>query len=653
MRSQHVVSGWQRLWTSALVGALLVPLMTPLTALAGADVAVQSVASVQGTVTKSGTTQPIEGASVSARNGDGETVASDSTDATGHYMLDLPGPGTYEIGVEAERYEPQRRTVVYGGSPQGQDFALVAQVKWLFGNVTNADTGQPLANAYVQASLGFDTYLALTDAQGDYELWVGPTPRTYTVQVGKSGYHTQTSPNNLFDGSSQLERNYELEPKAPGVYGRVTESGSGDPLLNATVTVSSSGGTVVQVFSDQNGEYEALLASSGTYNITAAKEGHKPVSGSFSYNGVDSVLKDFALVTNATPVAEDQAYSTPINSSLPVAAPGMLEGATDDDGDTLTASEVSEPGNGSLVYAPDGSFTYTPDPDFEGVDTFTYRAYDGSEYSDAATVSITVGSPPVTLTIEQHDAGVTFDRFVTGASPAYSGGGYIYGHGKWAGTKLQVRFTGSAIRWYGPKQPVYGMADVYVDGQWKAQVDCYASDEDKTLNALLVQVDGLTDTAHTLEIRPKVRTATDGSIVVIDYFQVDGAAPKGGGKRLNESGAHAMFSGPWIYATNSAYIADSYRYSRYANAIYTATFNGTKVAWIGPRTGQYGRAKVYIDGALQGTVSQYGATGWRHRVWESKTLPVGNHTIKIVPTGTKDAVSKSTNIVIDALDVTP
>jgi 5-hydroxyisourate hydrolase-like protein (transthyretin family) len=269
-----------------------------------------------------------------------------------------------------------------------------------------------------------------------------------------------------------------------------------------------------------------------------------------------------------------------------------------------------------------------------------------------ASLKAVPGSSP-SKRIEHDAAGVTFDRFVTGYSAAYSGGGYVYGHGKWAGTKLQVRFTGSAIRWYGPKQPAYGMADVYVDGTYKGTVDCYAADADKTLNAKLIDIGGLADTAHTLEIRPKMRTATGGSIVVIDYFEVDGAAPKGGGTRLNESGAHSTFSGPWIYATNSAYIAGSYHYSRYTNAVYTATFTGTKVAWIGPRTGQYGRAKVYIDGVLQGTVSQYGTTGWRYRVWESKTLTRGTHTIKIVPTGTKDAVSKSTNIVIDALDVTP
>ena len=42
---------------------------------------------------------------------------------------------------------------------------------------------------------------------------------------------------------------------------------------------------------------------------------------------------------------------------------------------------------------------------------------------------------------------------------------------------------------------------------------------------------------------------------------------------------------------------------------------------------------------------------WRAKVWESASLPYGRHTLKIVPTGTKDAASKGTIIVIDAIDV--
>ena len=51
---------------------------------------------------------------------------------------------------------------------------------------------------------------------------------------------------------------------------------------------------------------------------------------------------------------------------------------------------MSGPSNGTLTLNPDGFFTYTPDLNFNGTDSFTYRANDGELESDPATVAITV-----------------------------------------------------------------------------------------------------------------------------------------------------------------------------------------------------------------------------------------------------------------------
>lgn len=360
---------------------------------------------------------------------------------------------------------------------------------------------------------------------------------------------------------------------------------------------------------------------------------------------------------NALPVAVADSYATPDTDALTVPAPGILANDVDADGDTLRAMRVSGPTHGALTVRADGSFVYTPTPGYAGTDTFAYRSYDGIGYSDVVTVSILVDRaiPPIDPTRIEHDAaGVTFDRFVAGYSPAYSGGGYVYGHGKWPGTRIQVRFSGTAIRWYGPKQPNYGMADVYIDGvKQPGFADAYASEAEKTIEPQMIfEVTGLDEGPHVLEIRPRFHTTYGGSIVVMDYFEVEGGpAPTGGGERRDE--LTGTLSGPWIRGNNSAYINKAYHYSKYTNASFTMSFTGTKIAWIGPKTGGYGRAKVWIDGVYQGVVSQYGTLGWRERVWESKTLSSGNHTITIRPTGTKDAASKGTIIVIDAFDVTP
>jgi hypothetical protein len=81
-------------------------------------------------------------------------------------------------------------------------------------------------------------------------------------------------------------------------------------------------------------------------------------------------------------------------------APGVLGNDTDpDDGDLLTAIPVDNPTNGTLTLNSDGSFTYTPNLNFFGTDSFTYVANDGTSDSDvAATVTITVNpvvDPPI------------------------------------------------------------------------------------------------------------------------------------------------------------------------------------------------------------------------------------------------------------------
>src|SRR2546425_2590286 len=73
----------------------------------------------------------------------------------------------------------------------------------------------------------------------------------------------------------------------------------------------------------------------------------------------------------------DDSYSTPEDTTLTVAAPGVLANDTDVDGDPLTAILVNGPAHGTLSLNSDGSFTYTPALNYNGPDSFTYKANDG------------------------------------------------------------------------------------------------------------------------------------------------------------------------------------------------------------------------------------------------------------------------------------
>ncbi len=78
---------------------------------------------------------------------------------------------------------------------------------------------------------------------------------------------------------------------------------------------------------------------------------------------------------------------------------------TDVDGNALTASVVTGPAHGTLIFNSDGSFSYTPDADYNGTDSFTYKVNDGT--ADSAIQTININITPV------NDAPVGADGTVT------------------------------------------------------------------------------------------------------------------------------------------------------------------------------------------------------------------------------------------------
>ncbi len=98
------------------------------------------------------------------------------------------------------------------------------------------------------------------------------------------------------------------------------------------------------------------------------------------------------------PVTADDAYSTPANTMLSVAAPGLL---ANDTGVALKANQIGDPAHGVLIFNADGSFVYVPTYNFSGHDSFTYKASSGPVQGNLAVVQLTVVAPdnhPPTIT---------------------------------------------------------------------------------------------------------------------------------------------------------------------------------------------------------------------------------------------------------------
>lgn len=106
------------------------------------------------------------------------------------------------------------------------------------------------------------------------------------------------------------------------------------------------------------------------------------------------------------PIAEDSKRATdedtPLAFELQGDDPDGIVGKDFNGLDTLSYEIVTPPANG-VVSGSGAARTYTPSANFNGSDTFTFRVHDGNEYSQAATVDITVlpvNDPPVISSVK-------------------------------------------------------------------------------------------------------------------------------------------------------------------------------------------------------------------------------------------------------------
>jgi VCBS repeat-containing protein len=219
----------------------------------------------------------------------------------------------------------------------------------------------------------------------------------YTVDDGNGGSDTATvtitvnpvnDPPVAHDDGYVTDEDTALLVAAPGMLGNDNDP-DGDPLTLVVLTVPQHG--------------SGSIGSDGSLNYMP--DANFSGSDTFTYKASDGIAESSIATVNITvnpindpPVTGDDAYSTDEDTPLNVGTPGVLGNDSDPEGDTISAIKVTDTSHGTLTFNSDGSFDYTPDADFSGSDSFTYKANDGDLDSNIATVTITVdpvNDPPV------------------------------------------------------------------------------------------------------------------------------------------------------------------------------------------------------------------------------------------------------------------
>ncbi|MNI34309.1 hypothetical protein D3C73_882980 [compost metagenome] len=212
--------------------------------------------------------------------------------------------------------------------------------------------------------------------------------------------------------------------------------------------------------------------------------------------------------------------------------------------------------------------------------------------------------------------------------------------------QVEFAFVGSYIGWIGSKNDKQGIANVYIDGIKVASPSLFSK---TALDNQLVYEKIVPYGQHTFSVEWTGKTDPNGkktgtAFINVDAFTVD--------HLIQEDDATTTFSGAWKTNFSLKHYGGIAKYADSPDAYVQFKFEGTQVkllAYTGPNRGL---ADIYIDDKLVSTVDLYSpAPEFRTIVFESDVLPAGKHTLKVMPSGTKNAASGGTTISVDAISV--
>ena len=310
-------------------------------------------------------------------------VAAGSYTATLTVTDDDGGTGTDTVTVTVENTAPVAHDDDFS-TAEDQELAVPAATGVLANDEVHGTPSLAVGAGPAHGTVTLEPTGAFTyTPAADYH---GPDSFTYTVSDGTLAPVTATvsitvTPVNdaPVAASDQYgtDEDTTLEVDAPGLLGNDHDVDSAS--LSAALVAAPAHGSVTV---DPDGSF--------TYVPAAGHSG----ADSFTYQASDGTTTSAAATVSidVRPVADDAVpagdiYTTAEDRQLEVPAPGVLANDANPDGGPITAMLQGTVTHGTLSLAADGSFSYTPEENWNGQDTFTYTC--GAAASATVTITVT------------------------------------------------------------------------------------------------------------------------------------------------------------------------------------------------------------------------------------------------------------------------
>jgi len=202
-------------------------------------------------------------------------------------------------------------------------------------------------------------------------------------------------------------------------------------------------------------------------------------------------------------------------------------------------------------------------------------------------------------------------------------------------------FSGRSVTWYTATGPAQGKAAVSIDGTPRGTFDQYAT---RARFKVARTFDGLGRGAHTITVRVLGRgraSATDTQVVV-DAFRT-------GGRLV----ANPDLRATWGVVEKGQASSGAIGSSDLARSSAKVSFRGTGIDWFTYRGPDQGRAQVYLDGSLVGTVDNYAASPTFGVARSFTGLADDVHTFRIVVLGDARPAADGALVSIDRFAIVP